>query len=128
MRQGCGNASSMKKAGIAFPIFLAALLLPSEGRSQTPGPQWGVYAGNAQEGMHDFAEELGKTPPWQMIFVNVADGFPRGFAGNLAIFLEIGSWYFTEVIASARIRVAFSMAARFSVIFSYSQLERPVQE
>jgi len=79
----------MKKAGIAFPIFLAALLLPSEGRSQAPGPQWGVYAGNTQEGMHDFAEELGKTPPWQMIFINVADGFPRGFAGNLAIFLEI---------------------------------------
>jgi hypothetical protein len=89
MRRGCGNASSMKKAGIAFPIFLAALLLPSEGRSQTPGPQWGVYAGNTQEGMHDFAEELGKTPPWQLIFINVADGFPRGFAGNLAIFLEI---------------------------------------
>jgi hypothetical protein len=77
--------------------LLAALLLATDGRSQAPpaaasvpvGLQWGVYTGNTQESAHDFAEKLGKTPPWQMIFINVADGFPRGFAGNLAIFLEI---------------------------------------
>ena len=79
----------MKKAVRAFAILLAALLLPPVGRSQTPGLQWGVYSGNTQESARAFAEKLGNTPPWQMIFVNVADGFPKGFAGNLAIFLEI---------------------------------------
>jgi hypothetical protein len=79
----------MKQAGIAFSILLAALLLPGDGRSQAPGLQWGAYSGNTQEGMREFAEKLGRTPPWQMVFINVADGFPRGFAGNLAIFLEI---------------------------------------
>jgi hypothetical protein len=80
----------MKKAGIAFPILLAVLLLPRDGRAQAPaGLQWGAYTGDTQEGLREFAEKLGKTPPWQMIFVNVSDGFPLGFAGNLAIFLEI---------------------------------------
>lgn len=79
----------MKKIGRAFAILLAALLLPADGNSQAPGLQWGAYTGNTQESARDFAMMLGKTPPWQMIFVNVADGFPRGFTGNLAIFLEI---------------------------------------
>ena len=73
----------MKKIAFALPILLAVL------RSQTPGLQWGAYTGNTQESAHDFAAQIGKTPPWQMIFINVADGFPRGFTGNLAIFLEI---------------------------------------
>ena len=70
-------------------MLLAALLLPADGKSQAPELQWGVYSGNTQESARDFATKLGKTQPWQMIFVNVSDGFPRGFAGNLAIFLEI---------------------------------------
>ncbi len=78
----------MKQAGLAV-LLVASLLLPREVRSQTPALQWGVYTGNTQESARDFAAKLGKAPPWQMIFVNVADGFPRGFAGNLAIFLEI---------------------------------------
>jgi hypothetical protein len=78
----------MKKAGLTLPI-LAALLFTVDGKSQAPGLQWGAYSGNTQEGSREFAEKLGKTPPWQMIFSNVSDGFPRGFAGNLAIFLEI---------------------------------------
>ena len=73
----------MKKAWLA-PLVLSAVL-----RSQTPGLQWGAYTGNTQESARDFAAKLGKALAWQMIFVNVADGFPRGFAGNLAIFLEI---------------------------------------
>jgi hypothetical protein len=73
----------------SFLTLLAALLLPRDGRSQAPALQWGAYTGNSQESARDFASQLGKTPPWQMIFVNVADGFPRGFTGNLAIFLEI---------------------------------------
>jgi hypothetical protein len=79
----------MKKPARAFAILFAALLLPAGGNSQAPALQWGVYTGNTQESARDFAEKLGKMPPWQMIFVNVADGFPRGFSGNLAIFLEI---------------------------------------
>lgn len=51
--------------------------------------QWGAYTANTQESARDFAAKLGKTPPWQMIFINVTDGFPRGFSGNLVIFLEI---------------------------------------
>ena len=78
----------MKQAGLSV-LLLASLLLVREGRSQAPGLQWGAYTGNTQESARDFAIKLGKTPPWQMIFVNVADGFPRGFAGNLVIFLEI---------------------------------------
>jgi len=70
-------------------ILLAALLLPRDGRSQAPALQWGVYSGNTQESARDFAAQLGKKPPWQMIFANPADGFPRGFTGNLAVFLEI---------------------------------------
>jgi len=58
-------------------------------RAQPPAIQWGAYTGNTQESARGFAAKLGKTPQWQMIFVNVADGFPRGFSGNLAIFLEI---------------------------------------
>ncbi len=73
----------MKKIAFA-PLLLFAVL-----RSQTPALQWGAYTGNTQESARDFATKLGKTPPWQMIFINVADGFPRGFTGNLAIFLEI---------------------------------------
>lgn len=53
-----------------------------------PGLQWGVYTGNTQETTDEFAATLGKTPGWQMVFVNAADGFPRGLTGNLAIFLE----------------------------------------
>ncbi|MEO8049649.1 MAG: hypothetical protein ABI833_04465 [Acidobacteriota bacterium] len=56
--------------------------------SMPPGLQWGFYTGNTQETTNEFAAALGKTPGWQMVFVNAADGFPRGFAGNLAIFLE----------------------------------------
>jgi hypothetical protein len=78
----------MKQAGLLVLLF-ASLLLPREGRSQERSLQWGAYTGNTQESARDFAEKLGKAPPWQMIFVNVADGFPRGFTGNLAIFLEI---------------------------------------
>jgi len=76
----------VKQAGLALLLF--ASLLPRGVRSQAPTLQWGAYTGNTQESARDFATKLGKTPPWQMIFVNVADGFPRGFAGNLAIFLE----------------------------------------
>jgi len=79
----------MKQAGLSVVPLLATLFLPAGVSSQTPGLQWGAYTGNTQESASEFAEKLGKTPPWQMIFVNVADGFPRGFAGNLAIFLEI---------------------------------------
>lgn len=78
----------MKKAGRSLSL-LAALLLSRDGKSQERSPQWGAYTGNTQESARDFAAKLGKTPSWQMIFVNVTDGFPRGFAGNLAIFLEI---------------------------------------
>jgi hypothetical protein len=73
----------MKKTRLA-PLVLFAVL-----RSQTPSLQWGAYNGNTQESANEFATNLGKTLGWQMIFVNVADGFPRGFTGNLAIFLEI---------------------------------------
>jgi hypothetical protein len=76
--------------------LLAVLLIPIVGRSQAPaanstpaGFEWGAYTGNTQESARDLPEKLGKMPAWQMIFVNVSDGFPRGFAGNLAIFLEI---------------------------------------
>jgi hypothetical protein len=79
----------MKQAGFALPILLAVLLFPGDGKLQGQSLQWGAYSGNTQESARDFAAKLGKTPPWQMIFVNVADGFPRGFSGNLAIFLEI---------------------------------------
>ena len=82
----CGSASLVKKT---LPIFLAAWLFAGSAKSQAPALEWGVYTGNTQESARDFAAKLGKTPPWQMIFVNVADGFPRGFTGNLAIFLEI---------------------------------------
>jgi len=58
-------------------------------QAQAPVIEWGAYTGNTQESAREFAAKFGKTPGWQMIFVNVADGFPRGFAGNLAIFLEI---------------------------------------
>ena len=87
--RGCGNASPVKKAGRTILIILTALLFSGDARSQAPVLQWGAYTGNTQESAHDFAAKLGKTPPWQMIFVNVADGFPRGFSGNVAIFLEI---------------------------------------
>jgi hypothetical protein len=73
----------MRKPLIALLVFCASL------QAQPPAIQWGAYTGNTQESARDFATKLGKTPPWQMIFVNVADGFPRGFTGNLAIFLEI---------------------------------------
>jgi len=73
----------MNKLFIAFLVFCGSL------RAQLPAIEWGAYTGNTQESARDFAVKLGKTPPWQLIFVNVADGFPRGFAGNLAIFLEI---------------------------------------
>ncbi len=73
----------MKKLLIAFLSVYAAA------QTQSAGVEWGAYSGNTQEGMREFAEKLGRTPPWQMIFINVTDGFPRGFAGNLAIFLEI---------------------------------------
>jgi len=79
----------MKKPARAFAILLAALWLTAGGKSQGQGLKWGAYIGNTQESARDFAAKLGKTPPWQMIFVNVSDGFPRGFSGNLAIFLEI---------------------------------------
>lgn len=79
----------MNQASRAVLPLLAALFFPAAVRSQAPGLQWGAYTGNTQESARDFAEKLGKTPPWQMIFVNVSDGFPRGFTGNLAIFLEI---------------------------------------
>ena len=75
--------SPMREPLIAFLISCGTL------RAQAAGVEWGAYTGNTQESARDFAAKLGKTPPWQMIFVNVADGFPRGFAGNLAIFLEI---------------------------------------
>lgn len=85
----------MKKPVIWFLMFGAALL-PARGelRAQPVAAtaaraEWGAYTGNTQESARGFAEKLGKTPPWQMIFINVADGFPRGFGGNLAIFLEI---------------------------------------
>jgi hypothetical protein len=81
------ESARVKAATLTFSILF--LLLPTGGRSQAPGLQWGAYTGNTQESARDFAAKLGKTPPWQMIFINVADGFPRGFAGNLAIFLEI---------------------------------------
>jgi len=68
---------------IAFLIGYGTL------QAQPPAIEWGAYTGNTQESAREFAAKLGKTPPWQMIFVNVADGFPRGFAGNLAIVLEI---------------------------------------
>jgi hypothetical protein len=77
----------MRQTGLALLLFASLLL--RDGRSQGTALQWGLYNGNTQESAHDFAAKLGKTPGWQMIFVNVADGFPRGFAGNLAIFLEI---------------------------------------
>jgi mannan endo-1,4-beta-mannosidase len=73
----------MRNRLIALLIFCGML------RAQSTGVEWGAYTDNTQESARDFAAKLGKTPPWQMIFVNVADGFPRGFAGNLAIFLEI---------------------------------------
>jgi hypothetical protein len=73
----------VKKVAFA-PLILLAVL-----RAQTPALQWGAYTGNTQESARDFAEKLGKTPLWQMIFINVSDGFPRGFAGNLVVFLEI---------------------------------------
>jgi hypothetical protein len=79
----------MKQAGLSVLPLLATLFLPADGKSQEQVLQWGAYTGNAQESARDFAAKLGKTPGWQMIFVNVADGFPRGFTGNLAIFLEI---------------------------------------
>lgn len=69
--------------------FVALLLLCGILPAQSPALEWGAYNGNTQESARDFAAKLGKTPPWQMIFINVADGFPRGFTGNLAIFLEI---------------------------------------
>jgi hypothetical protein len=78
----------VKQTGLTLLLF-ASLVLPREGRSQGLNLQWGVYTGNTQESANEFAATVGKTPPWQMIFINVADGFPRGFAGNLAIFLEI---------------------------------------
>src|SRR4051812_35469938 len=73
----------MRKATLAALVLFVVL------RAQTPGLQWGAYNGNTQESAREFAAKLGKTPPWHMIFVNVADGFPRGFSGSLAIFLEI---------------------------------------
>jgi hypothetical protein len=73
----------MKKLLLGLVIFYAVT------QAQSAGVEWGAYSGNTQEGMREFAEKLDRTPPWQMIFINVADGFPRGFAGNLAIFLEI---------------------------------------
>ena len=78
----------MRNSG-RFLILLAASLLARDGKSQERSLQWGAYTGNTQESARDFAGKLGKALSWQMIFVNVADGFPRGFAGNLAIFLEI---------------------------------------
>jgi len=76
-------------------ILLAAWWLPRDARPQAPaanatpsGIEWGVYTGNTQETTNEFAAKLGTAPPWQMIFVNAADGFPKGFAGNLVIFLE----------------------------------------
>lgn len=70
-------------------LFIAFLVLCGSLPAQPPAIEWGAYTGNTQESARDFEAKLGKTPPWQMIFVNVADGFPRGFAGNLVIFLEI---------------------------------------
>jgi hypothetical protein len=69
--------------------FIAFLILCGSLQAQPPPIEWGAYTGNTQESARDFATKLGKTPPWQMIFINVADGFPRGFSGDLAIFLEI---------------------------------------
>jgi hypothetical protein len=89
MRRDCGSVRLMKQAGLSVLPLLAAVFFPAAVRSQAPDLQWGAYTGNTQESARDFAAKLGKTPPWQMIFINVADGFPRGFAGNLVIFLEI---------------------------------------
>lgn len=69
--------------------LIAIVILGGSLQAQSPPIEWGAYTGNTQESAREFAAKLGKNPPWQMIFVNVADGFPRGFAGNLAIFLEI---------------------------------------
>ena len=73
----------MNKPFVALLVFCGSL------PAQLPAIEWGAYTGNTQESTQEFAAKLGKTPPWQMIFINVADGFPRGFAGDLAIFLEI---------------------------------------
>src|SRR5450631_185740 len=73
----------MNKALTAFLVFCGCV------QAQPAAIEWGAYTGNTQESAREFAAKLGKTPPWQMIFVNAADGFPRGFTGNLAIFLEI---------------------------------------
>src|SRR5579871_887956 len=73
----------MNKPLLVFLLFCGIL------QAQSPALEWGAYTGNTQESARDFATKLGKTPPWQMIFINVSDGFPRGFSGNLAIFLEI---------------------------------------
>src|SRR5579863_2363037 len=86
-RRGCGNAR--KPAGSMHKPFIALLVIYGSLQAQTLAIEWGAYTGNTQESARDFAAKLGKTLPWQMVFVNVADGFPRGFSGNLAIFLEI---------------------------------------
>ena len=81
----------MRKLVIRFLIVCAVLRCRRPGRlqAQPARVEWGAYTGNTQESARGFGEKLGKMPPWQMIFINVSDGFPRGFAGNLAIFLEI---------------------------------------
>ncbi len=85
-RRRCGSVGveeTLRNALISLLVICGCL------QAQPPAIQWGAYTGNTQESARDFAAKLGRTPPWQMIFVNVADGFPRGFTGNLAIFLEI---------------------------------------
>ena len=75
----------MKNVLIASLVLLASVATSARAQAF----EWGAYTGNTQESTRSFAEKLGRTPSWQMIFINVADGFPRSFTGNLAIFLEI---------------------------------------
>jgi hypothetical protein len=50
------------------------------------GPQFGVYTNNTQAGLVAFANQLGVSPQWQMLFTDGA--FPSGASGNLVIFME----------------------------------------